>query len=454
MNNSVLLFVWCTLALAAATSLIAEDTTQKPNILFIMADDLGKEWISCYGADDIQTPRIDELAQSGMKFTHAYSMPKCTPSRVSLLTGTYPFRNGWVNHWDVPRWGEAYFDWKHEGNTTFARLMKSAGYKTFAAGKWQINDFRVAPMAMREHGFDEWAMWTGYESGVSESGQRYHNPYVNTPEGSRALTGSFGPDVFVDSILAFMQTNQTSPMCIYYPMVLPHTPLVPTPDEPSVSSKLDRHKAMVRYVDKMVGRLIDGLVHLGLRQNTIVIFTTDNGSTGRIIGSRHGQAIKGGKGTNSQAGVSAPFIVNCPGIVPAGVETSSLVDFTDLLPTFVALAGGTVPENLSLDGHSFAPLITGQAADSPRQWALTMGGGQAVLDELGIKPAKPFAARAIWSKDYVAQIDENRSLGTISALHENPQEDRNVITALFQSVLEQMPRDDARPVYEARATAE
>ena len=141
----------------------------KPNILFIMLDDLGKEWVSCYGAEDIETPHIDALAAGGMKFNNAYSMPQCTPSRVTLLTGKYPWRNGFVNHWDVPRWGVGYFDWKQKENTTFARLMKDLGYATCAAGKWQINDFRIEPQAMKKHGFDDWAMWTGAETEIGRA---------------------------------------------------------------------------------------------------------------------------------------------------------------------------------------------------------------------------------------------------------------------------------------------
>jgi len=132
----------------------------KPNILFIMVDDLGKEWISSYGADNIQTPHIDKLAKGGMKFYNAWSMPQCTPTRATLLTGQYPWRTGWVNHWDVPRWGVGYFDWVKY--TTFARVMKGAGYRTAIAGKWQINDFRLEPKALEKHGFDDWCMWTGY----------------------------------------------------------------------------------------------------------------------------------------------------------------------------------------------------------------------------------------------------------------------------------------------------
>ena len=166
---------------------------RKPNILFIMVDDLGKEWISCCGAEDIKTPHVDALAAGGMRMTNAYSMPQCTPTRVTLLTGQYPWRTGWVNHWDVPRWGVAYFDWKHY--TTFARIMKTAGYATAAAGEWQINDFRVAPDAMTRHGFDEWCMWTGYEGGNPPSGKRYWDRSVNTPAGSKTIKGKFGPDV-------------------------------------------------------------------------------------------------------------------------------------------------------------------------------------------------------------------------------------------------------------------
>ena len=100
------------LACLTSSPLAGQNSGFKPNILFIMVDDLGKEWISCYGADDIKTPNIDALAEGGMKFHNAYSMGSCTPSRTTLLTGRYPHRNGWVSHWDVPRWGVGYFDWK------------------------------------------------------------------------------------------------------------------------------------------------------------------------------------------------------------------------------------------------------------------------------------------------------------------------------------------------------
>ena len=150
----------CYVSLVAALSAAEGRRDPRPNIVFILLDDLGKEWISAYGAEDIRTPHLDALAAGGTKFENFYVMPQCTPTRLSFLTGQYPFRHGWVNHWDVPRWGGgAHYDWKR--NPSIARTLRAAGYRTAVAGKWQINDFRVQPEAMRELGFDAYCMWTG-----------------------------------------------------------------------------------------------------------------------------------------------------------------------------------------------------------------------------------------------------------------------------------------------------
>ena len=194
---------------------------ERPNIVFVLIDDLGKEWVSCYGAQDIVTPNIDALASSGIKFNNAYCMPQCTPSRVTMLTGQYPFRHGWVNHWDVPRWGGgAHFD--ENMNPSIGREIKKAGYRTCIAGKWQIDDFRVEPDALIRNGFDEYCMWTGYETGIEASANRYHDPYLFTHEGSRTYTGSFGPDMFREFIEAFIRKNKNSPFLFiiqwYFPI--------------------------------------------------------------------------------------------------------------------------------------------------------------------------------------------------------------------------------------------
>lgn len=443
-------------------SLFAKDSdSQPPNILLIMADDLGKEWISCYGAEDIKTPNIDALATGGMKFTNAYSMPQCTPSRAVLLTGKYPWRNGFVNHWDVPRWGVGYFDWKRKQNTTFARLMKNLGYATCAAGKWQINDFRIEPQAMKKHGFDDWAMWTGYETGNKASGNRYQDAYINTPAGSKTYRGKFGPDVYTDCLISFMNQHKDEPMCLYYPMALTHEPLVATPDEPDATSAINKHKAMVRYTDKLVGRLVKTLDDLGIRKRTIVIFTTDNGSGGSITGSLNGHKVKGAKGKESEPGVCEPFIVNCPGLVPAGVETDALTDFTDLLPTFVDLGGGKVPDDLTVDGASIAPVILGRAKDSSREWIMALGHGPAKLDKEGVRGQNDFATRVIRDKRFKVWVSSEKKIIRLHDLKKDPWEETNLInssladhkTAIqkFQAVLDSLPSKDARPLYEPRA---
>ena len=439
----------------------ADPPAAKPNILFIMADDLGKEWISCYGAGEIETPHIDKLAAGGMMFHNAWSMPQCTPSRATLLTGTYPWRNGWVNHWDVPRWGVGYFDWKQPQNMTFARLMKKHGSVTCAAGKWPINDFRLEPQAMKKHGFDDWAMWTGYETGVKASGERYFDPYVHTTEGSRTLEGEFGPDVFADHLISFMNEHRDEAMCLYFPMVLPHGPFTTTPGEPDAEGKLGKHKAMVRHVDKLVGRLVGALDDLKIRDRTVVIFTTDNGSGGGVSGTLDGRKVRGGKAKETEAGVCAPFIVNAPGLVPAGVETDALTDFSDLLPTFVELGGGEVPGDLEIDGVSIAPVILGKEKDSGREWIMALGHGPAKLDEKGVRGKRDFATRVIRDKRHKVWVSEERKVIRLHDLEKDPFEEVNLLESdkpghlaaleKFRKVIASLPEKDARPSYEARA---
>lgn len=432
----------------------------KPNILFIMVDDLGKEWISCYGAQDIKTPNIDALAAGGMKFNNAYSMPQCTPSRATLLTGKYPWRNGFVNHWDVPRWGVGYFDWKHKENMTFARLMKGLGYKTCAAGKWQLNDFRLEPQAMKKHGFDDWAMWTGREARNGASRYRYQNPYINTPEGSRTYEGEFGPDIYCNRLIDFMKKNKDKPMCLYFPMALTHAPFVATPDEPDVKDRLSKHKAMVRYTDKLVGRLVKAIDDLGIRKKTIIFFTTDNGTSKDIIGMCNGKKVKGGKSSKIEAGVCAPFIVNCPGVVPAGKETDALTDFTDLLPTFVELGGGKVPNDIVIDGVSIAPVILGREKAGNREWIMALGHGPAKLDEKGVRGKSDFAARVIRDKRYKVWVSHEKKIVSLYDLKKDPLEEKNLIESdqpeykaalnKFQKIVDSLPNKDARPLYDPR----
>ncbi len=432
--------------------------SNQPNILFIMLDDLGKEWIRACGSEENLTPTVDKMAAEGMQFTNAYSMPQCTPTRVTLLTGQYPFRNGWINHWDVPRWGwGCHFDWKH--NISFGNVMKSAGYATAAAGKWQINDFRVTPDAMVKHGFDEYCMWTGYESGVKASAERYWNPYLHTKDGSKTYTGKFGEDIFCDFLIDFMKRNKDKPMMMYYPMCLPHGPLTTTPAEPSVSGKADMHRAMVRYTDACLKRLLDAIEELGIRDNTIVIWTTDNGTSGGQAARLHGRNIKGGKSKTTENGICAPFFINCPGLVPAGIKTDALTDFSDMLPTFAELGSAQMPKDAVVDGVSIAKVILGKEADSPRQWILAMGSHPATVDQDGwVVPVHPFRDRVIRDKRWKLFVGKDRKAEALFDLKNDPGEAKNLInsqdvTAVtarkkLMAVVAAMPHDDAVPKYD------
>ena len=218
---------------------------------------------------------------------------------------------------------------------------------------------------------------------------------------------------------------------------------------------------MLRYMDKAVGKIVYKLDSLGIRDNTILIFTTDNGSTGSIIGTRNGKKLNGGKSKEVEAGVCAPFIVNCPGKVPAGVVTETLTDFSDLLPTFVELGGGKVPDDLVVDGLSIAPVILGKENDSKRKWIMALGFGKAKIDQNGVKPRDPFITRVIRDKKFKVWVSKDKKMVRLHDLTEDPWEEINLIESTkeehsmargkFSKILFSLPDKDARPLYTPRA---
>lgn len=441
-RSILLLLVGLQIACSNSTIKDTQPADNKPNILIILVDDLGKEWVSSYGSDAISTPNIDALARSGTKFSNVYSMPQCTPSRLSILTGQYPFRHGWVNHWDVPRWGGgAHFD--ETLNPSLGIEMKKAGYKTCIAGKWQIDDFRVEPDALTKNGFDKYCMWTGYETGVPASAERYQDPYLFTSQGSKTYDGKFGPDVFKDFIIDFINTNKDSSMFIYFPMVLTHTPFVDTPDE-TAEDNLGKHKAMVRYVDKITGELVQALENANIRNNTLIIWTTDNGTTRQIEVDFKGKKIKGGKMRMVEPGISAPFIASWPDKVNASQESDALVDFTDFFPTCLDLGGISPKENWmvgnqsqSIDGRSFKNVLLNNY-ETERDWILAMGGGNyARLTNSGVENQFVYRDRVLRDKQYKLYVDSNRQPDKFIDLINDPFEEINLIDSLSSDQQEQ-----------------
>jgi len=330
------------------------DAAQKPNIIFIMVDDMGRDWVSCYGAAH-HTPNVDRLARQGVRYETAWCTPICTPTRVTLLTGQYPFRHGWVQHYDVPRWGGAGL--RPDRFTTFARVLRDAGYATAIGGKWQINHLGKQPGILKQHGFDEHCVWPGVEAGRPETTERFWDGFLVT-NGKRGKV-PYGPDAINRFLVDFMKRHKDRPFLLYYPMLLTHGPHTTTPlnREKAPEGKPALYAGNVTYMDHLVGKLVSAVDELGLKERTLIVFTGDNGSASP--GSLQGESYPKGKGREADWGVHVPFVVRAPFLNKGGIVSRDLIDFTDLYPTFLELAGVSPPEKLKLDGRSFAPSLRG-----------------------------------------------------------------------------------------------
>ena len=350
----------------------------KPNVVLIMADDVSWEAFGCYGAQDYQTPHIDELAAKGIRFNHCYSTPICTPSRVEIMTGKYSFRN------------YTHFGYLNPDEKTFGHLMQSAGYKTAIAGKWQLNGTYNSLPGSNDNtrpykaGFDEYMLWQlTREKGGPGGGERFWNPpleHNGTLITKEENAGKYGPDLLCDFLCDFATRHQDHPFFLYYPMVLVHDPFVPTPDTigdkdratANKAKKADAKKnfvAMVQYMDKIVGRLVRHIGAIGELDNTLIIFTADNGTNTRLTSTWNNMEIRGGKGGMTDMGTHVPMIAYWKGHAPSGKVIDDLVDFTDFYPTLAEAAGVTLGDDDPIDGRSFLPQLMGLRGN-PRRWVL------------------------------------------------------------------------------------
>ena len=351
--DSTLLMRSVILVIAAIVS-VTHLTWARPNVVLIMADDFGYECVRSNGGESYQTPNLDRLAAEGMRFEHCHSQPLCTPTRVQLMTGKYNVRN-YLNFGTLVR-----------TETTFGHLMKGAGYATGICGKWQLGKEKDSP---QHFGFDESLLWQ-----QTRRPPRYANPGLElNGEEKEYPEGSYGPLLINDFALDFVTRHKEKPFFLYYPMILTHDPYQPTPDSPdwdpkirNESKKRDaKHFAeMVAFMDKMVGRLDAKLGELGIRDNTLLIFTGDNG-TGKGVTTRFkGTDFPGGKGSTTHSGHHVPLIVSWPEVMKQGRVNQDLISCADLLPTICAAAGISAPEGL--DGVGFYPQIKGEAG-TPRE---------------------------------------------------------------------------------------
>ncbi len=348
---------------------------ESPNIVFILADDMGVDIFDAYGGTSYDTPNIDALAKTGLVFNHCYSAPVCSPSRVKLLTGRYGFRTGQT-------WGYISPD-----EITFGHILQEAGYKVGLAGKWQMALLKDHPHHIRKMGFEESCVFGWHE------GPRYYEPLIYQNGHIRMdVKGQYGPDVYTDFLINFIKRNKDQPFFAYFPMTLAHDISNDLPSPPPVGplGRYETFKENVEYADKLIGRVVGTLNELKLREKTLLIFVGDNGTPHHYITAfKDGEYIKepiyskvgdtlmqGGKSYLTDQGTHVPLIVNWQGKTPQGKSIDDLVDFSDFMTTFAELARAELPKDRILDGQSFAPQILGEKG-SPRKWIYQLWEGKA-----------------------------------------------------------------------------
>ncbi len=362
-----------------------------PNFVFFLIDDLGWKDLGCYGSTFHETPCIDRLAAQGMRFTSAYAAcPVCSPTRASILTGKYPARLGitqWIGGPDAPTPYRHYLPLEE---VTIAEALKEAGYATGFVGKWHLSmrDEDRQRYYPDRQGFD---VNIGGDSFGSPP--TYFHPYQR---GNRALEtmpeggseGEYLTDRLTEESLKFLEANKDRPFLLYLSHYAVHTPIeskqalakkyeakaerLPATEGPRTTTVYGQYKtrmvqdhpvyaAMVQSVDESVGRVVDKISALGLEQDTIVIFMSDNGGLSTV--GREGPTcnlpLRAGKGWLYEGGIRTPMLVKWPGVVEAGSVCQAPVTSTDFFPTMLEMAGLALRPEQHLDGMSLVPLLRG-----------------------------------------------------------------------------------------------
>ncbi len=297
------------------------------------------------------TPHLDALATTGTRFERCYAAPVCGPSRCLLITGRYGFRTGGLSNETAGRPTP-------KDEPSVAKILKQSGYVTGMAGKW-----RQMGGTPGEWGFDEYLM-----SDVP-GGHSQVKSYLENGRQVEKKAEVYYPDVQQAFALDFLRRHREQPFFFYYSSHFVHDPIVATPDsKPGQTSKKELYDDNVAYLDKQVGELVAELDKLGLRERTLIVFSSDNGTdVGRGPSTIGGRRLSGGKRDMLEGGTGVPLIANWKGTTPAGRVLRDLVDFTDVLPTFADVAGAKLPQGVTFDGRSFAPQLRGEKG-TPREW--------------------------------------------------------------------------------------
>jgi arylsulfatase A-like enzyme len=332
----------------------------KPNIIFILVDDMGYGDFSCFNGGLSATPVLDALIDESLCLTQQYTAsPVCNPSRACLMTGRYPHRTGSI---DTLEWRG--LERLALRETTLADMLKMAGYVTGLVGKWHLGayDPRYHPT---RRGFDETVCFRG---GMHDYYQ-WRIEFGGTP---RRTDGQYLTDLWTDEAVRFIERHRSEPFFLHVTYNAPHTPLQAPPEEiepflgrTGINKGVATLYGMIHRMDTGVGRILEVVDRLGLRENTIILFTSDNGpqfgGQGEECLTRFNCQFNGAKGSVYEGGIRVPMIIRWPDGLPAGKEVGAMVHFSDWLPTLLAMVETRLPEgNLPLDGINVLPVLRGE----------------------------------------------------------------------------------------------
>lgn len=335
----------------------AETSSDRPNIIIVFVDDMGYGDLGCYGSTTIRTPRIDGLAEEGTRFTDFYVQPVCGPSRSALLTGRYPFRSG---GWGMPG-----------SEVTFAELLKTVGYTTGCIGKWDCSSRKdIIGRVPNDQGFDYY--WGPL--GANDRGEVYlwdNRDSIGPDPDMAGLTRRY-----TDKAISFLEEHKAKPFLLYLAHTMLHVVVDASPEFRDKSEN-GLYGDATEELDFYTGRLLDKLDELGLRENTLVIFTSDNGpwsndqerqrekNSGALAWGSSGP-LREAKGSTWEGGMRVPCIIRWPGNVEAGRTSHAIFSSIDLMPTFATMAGFELPDDRIIDGVDQTELLLGTNRDGNR----------------------------------------------------------------------------------------
>ncbi|MFP6614416.1 MAG: sulfatase [Pirellulales bacterium] len=409
MKSTVLPYAVLAFVLFPVAQSQAEDSSQRPNIVFILADDLGWRDLSYEGSTYYESPNIDRIARQGMRFTRGYATCQvCSPSRASILTGKYPTKHGvttWIGDASGTAWRsrnrrDSHLPADYERNLpaseiTLAEVLRGAGYKTFFAGKWHLGSKGSWPT---DHGFE--INKGGWDVGSPRGGffSPWQNPNLESGPAGESLPIRLGRET-----AAFIEANKDKPFLAYLSFYSVHGPIQTTAElwnkyrrkavgmgDSKERFLFDRrlcvrqvqdcpiYAGMIESMDDAVGIVVDKLDELGIAENTIVCFTSDNGgvSSGDAF-STSNLPLRGGKGRQWEGGIREPFYIKASGVTKAGATSEIPVSGIDWYPTLLELTGVRVPNEQDIDGVSLVPLLKGKAiADRSLFWLYPHYGNQ------------------------------------------------------------------------------